>query len=348
MSLKFSVCIPAYNRANVLPELLESILSQDFTDYEVVICEDNSPERESISRIVARYDEANPDIIRYFENQETLGYDGNFRTLIEKAKGEYCFFMGNDDLMCPNALSTVAKALSRYENIGVVLRSYASFVDSPGNIDQEFRYFDSERFFAAGPETIASIFRRFVVISGLVLHRETAHRHATERFDGTLLYQLHLVANILTRMNGVFLPEIIVLWRKGGIPDFGHSEKEKGKFVPREQTADSSIHFMKGMLDIAEYAEKTSGQKVYRPILVDIANYSYPILAIQADKGTSIFIRYVFQLAKLGFWRGKMFFIYIFLILLLGTKRVDWLISFIKKRLGYTPTIGKVYRGESI
>ena len=149
-------------------------------------------------------------------------------------------------------------------------------------------------------------------------------------------------------MNGVFLPEIIVLWRKGGIPDFGHSEKERGKFVPKEQTPDSSVYFMKGMLDIAEYAEKTSGQKVYRPILVDIANYSYPILAIQADKGAKIFTRYVFQLAKLGFWRGKMFFIYVILILLLGTRRIDGFISFIKKRLGYTPIIGKVYRGKSV
>ena len=55
MSLKFSVCIPAYNRANVLPELLESILIQNFRNYELVICEDNSPEREAIRRIVARY-----------------------------------------------------------------------------------------------------------------------------------------------------------------------------------------------------------------------------------------------------------------------------------------------------
>lgn len=38
-----SVCIPAYNRA-VLDELLRSVLSQDFGDFEIVVCEDPSPE----------------------------------------------------------------------------------------------------------------------------------------------------------------------------------------------------------------------------------------------------------------------------------------------------------------
>ena len=40
--VRFSVCIPAYNRAKYLGTLLDSILSQEFQDFEVVICEDNS------------------------------------------------------------------------------------------------------------------------------------------------------------------------------------------------------------------------------------------------------------------------------------------------------------------
>jgi len=47
-----SVCIPAYNRAAVLPELLDSILAQDFDDYEIVICDDCSRERDQIRAVV--------------------------------------------------------------------------------------------------------------------------------------------------------------------------------------------------------------------------------------------------------------------------------------------------------
>lgn len=345
---KISVCIPAYNRANVLGDLLDSIFSQDYDNFELVICEDDSPERQEIAQIVASYNERFPGKIKYIENEKNLGYDGNFRKLLEESQGEYCFFMGNDDLMCHSALDKVAAALDKYENVGIILRSYASFTGTADNIDQEFKYFNEEKFFPAGIESIISIFRRFVVISGLVIHRPKAVSLATSQFDGSLLYQLHLVANILTEMNAVFLPDILVLWRKDGVPDFGHSENEKGKFVPKERTLESSLHFMQGMLDVIRAAELSTGLPIYRPIVKDIANYSYPILAVQADKGCKIFLNYSYRLAKMGFWRSKMFFIYSFLILAIGTKRVDRLVAFIKKRLGHTPTIGKVYGGEKV
>lgn len=346
MHPKLSVCIPAYNRPEMLPPLLESILSQDYDDYEVVICEDKSPGREHIRALVKGYKGRYPGRIAYYENEENLGYDGNLRRLIDRATGQYCFFMGNDDMICPGALKTVASALDRHPDIGVVLRSYASFDDDPGQIDQVYRYFYREIFFPAGPRTIATFYRRSVVIPGVVIHRGAARRLATDRFDGTLLYQLYLVANILVDMNGLFLPEIIVLYRNGGTPEFGNSEKEKGKFVPHDQTPDSSVHFMKGMIDIAAWVEKSRNIPIYAPILRDISNYSYPILAIQAHRPLPVFVQYSYRLAQLGLWRRWPFFAYFLSILLLGTKRLDSAIRLAKKRLKHTPAIGSVYRGE--
>ncbi|WP_136514303.1 glycosyltransferase family 2 protein [Geomonas edaphica] len=347
MNLIISVCIPSYNRSEVLPPLLESILSQDLENFEVVICEDKSPQRERIRSIVEGFRILHPHRIRYFENEENLGYDGNFRNLIEKANGDYCLFMGNDDLMCPGALKTVASALGRHDNIGVVLRSYAAFNGSPKNVVQTFRYFDRELFFPFGASTIATFYRRSVVIPGVTIHREAALRYGTDRFDGTLLYQLYLVANILTEMNGVFLPEILALYRTGGIPDFGNSEKERGLFVPEAQTPESSVHFVAGMLNIAAWVEKSRGVKIYSSILQDICNYSYPILSIQSHQSLPVFVKYALNLAKLGFWRSGIFYCYFTLLLIFGSRRVDFLIRIIKKRLGYTPAIGSVYRGES-
>lgn len=347
MPPKISVCIPAYNRAEVLPELLDSIIAQDFNDFEIVICEDRSPQREQISAVVSRYGIARPGLIRYFENSENLGYDGNLRNLFEKSQGEYCLFMGNDDLMCAGALSKVAAALNRHPNIGVLLRSYAAFEGAPDNIVQTFRYFDQELFFPAGAQTISTIYRRSVVIPGMVIRRDAAVRCATNRFDGTLLYQLYLVANILVEMNAVYLPDVIVLYRNGGVPDFGNSAAEQGKFQPKEQTPESSVHFMRGMLAIAQYIERERQVKIFRPIVRDIANYSYPILAIQAQKPLGIFLKYGWSLARLGLARSPLFLVWFFAILVLGTKRVERLIVWIKKRLGHTPSLGNVYRGES-
>jgi len=44
-----SVCIPAYNRAGVLLALLDSILKQDFDDFDIVIAEYCSPERQALA-----------------------------------------------------------------------------------------------------------------------------------------------------------------------------------------------------------------------------------------------------------------------------------------------------------
>jgi len=346
MRPKISVCIPAYNRAEVLPELLDTIVTQDFGNFEIVICEDRSPQRAQISEVVSRYSAARPGLIRYFENAENLGYDGNLRNLIEKSQGEYCLFMGNDDLMCEGVLAKVAATISRYPNIGVLLRSYAAFDGSPKNIVQTFRYFDQELFFPAGPATISTIYRRSVVIPGMVINRDAAQRWATNRFDGTLLYQLYLVANILADMNAVYLPDVIVLYRNGGVPDFGNSAAEQGKFQPKEQTPDSSIHFMQGMLDIARSVEAERKIQIFTPILRDIANYSYPILAIQAKKPLLVFLKYGWSLARLGLARYALFYIWFVAILVLGTARVDRLIGWIKKRLGHTPSLGNIYRGE--
>lgn len=340
-----SVCIPAYNRAVVLPELLESILTQDFQDYEVVICEDDSREREAIRSIVQQWS-AGSGRIRYFENERNLGFDGNLRRSVTHAAGEYVVFMGNDDLMCPGALRAIAGALGRHENVGVILRSYAGFVGTPANIVRTARYFESERFFAAGARTMTTFFRRSVVIPGLVVHRDSAAALATDRFDGTTLYQLYLVAHILWTRNGVFLPDIVVLYREGGTPEFGNSAAERGRFTPRAQTVESSLTFVGGMLDIAAEVEAKLGVPFYLPVLRDIANYSYPILAMHRNRGIAEFTRYGRALTNLGFWRSPYFFIYFGLLLILGTRRVERLIQRTTHIVGYTPVLGRVYAGE--
>jgi abequosyltransferase len=342
--VRFSVCIPAYNRPEVLGMLLDSILTQDYSRYEILIGEDNSPRRNEIRGIVTTYQRKYPNTIIYFENDQNLGFDAHIRRLVQRSRGEYCFFMGNDDLMCPNALSIVSAALDRYRDIGVVMRSYASFDKDPARVNQIFRYFEKEKLFSPGAQTVVTFFRRSVVIPGVVIHRRAALKYSTDRFDGTLLYQIYLVANILVDMNGLFLPDIIVLYRNGGIPEFGNSPKELGKFVPKVRTPASSLQFMRGMLEIGRYTEDSRKLPVYKSILRDLGNYSYPILSVQSKQPFGVFLRYSFDLAKLGFWKNHMFYVYFLLLAVFGSRRVDAMIRRIKNMIGHTPVFGTINR----
>jgi abequosyltransferase len=340
-----TVCIPAYNRSVLLRPLLDSIVLQSFQDYEVLICEDGSPERAAIREVAWSYQQSYPDRIRYEDNPTNLGYDGNIRRLVERAQGHYCVFMGNDDLLGEGALLRIADAVRTQPECGVVVRSYASFDVDPSQPKQVFRYYPDVKVLPAGAQAVFTAYRRSVVISGMVIHRDSAKAVATDQFDGTLLYQLYLVGMILAKRGVVFVPEVIALRRDGTPPDFGNSEAERGKFVPRDQTPESSLHFMRGMLAIARYVETATRLSVYKQICSDIGTYAYPILSIQAKRSPSVFVRYGLSLAGLGLWRYPLFYLYFLTLLIIGPDCADRIINLIKRRLGYTPRLGAAREG---
>ena len=87
--------------------------------------------------------------------------------------------------------------------------------------------------------------------------------------------------------------------------------------------------------------------KVYKGILRDIGNYSYPILSVQRSKPIGVFIKYSYNLARMGFWKSGLFYIYFMSLLVLGERTSDWIIRKIKRQLGGTPVLGRIYKGKS-
>jgi glycosyltransferase involved in cell wall biosynthesis len=336
----FSICIPAYNRARHLPALLDSIYSQDWHDFEVVLCEDASRERSQIAAIAREYAKRYPGTLRYYENEINLGYDANIRRLVEKAWGEYCFFMGNDDLVCPGALGEVAGILSRHRNVGLVLKSYAFFYDSPERVAQTIRYFSEEREFAAGHDAIRICFRRSGVISGYVVHRDSAYAAATDKFDGSLYYQMHLTANVLVERCAVFTPRVLVLCRGSEPPEFGSSRLEKGKFVPGRYTPEARLRMVSGALSIVKNLRDGLGIDVVDDVTRDYANYFYPYIRDQLTLPFDDFVRLYRSYSRMGFGRYPMFHFYCSLAYVLGEHTFDKATTVVRKVLGRSPQLG--------
>lgn len=338
----FSVCIPAYNRARHLAPLLNSVFAQEYRDFEVVICEDNSRERELIAEIVRDFAKRFPSRISYHENSENLGYDANIRNLISKAAGRFCFFMGNDDLMCPGALGHVAEVLGRYRDVAMVLKSYAWFDGVPDKINQEVRYFREECSFPAGRRAILVCYRRSGVISGYIVDRDLAHSAATERFDGTLFYQMHLTANVLADKCAVFTPRVLVLCRDGEPPEFGNSESERGKYVPGMYTSQARVNMLRGVLQILNNLKETRGIDVIDDVMRDYANYFFPYIRDQLTLPARELFNLYRCFGKMGFDRYPLFHVYFVLGYLLGVRKFDALTRFIRHRLGRSPRFGNV------
>ena len=345
-----TVAIPAYNRPDELRALLASICAQDFADAEILVVEDHSPRREEIRAVVESAARAHPmRAVRFFSNETNLGYDRNLRRVLELSQGQFTLFMGDDDLLRPGALSRVARALSEHPNLGVILRAYEMIDLHTGARLQLFRYFAEDRFFPAGAATIRTFFRRSVSIAGYTVHTASARACATDRFDGTLLYQLHLSAHVLASRDGYFISDVLTAMRKDETQRhyFGSSDAEKGLYAPGALTPEHSLNFMRGMLRVARAAQEDTGLPLYDGILDDLGSYSYAFLKLHA-KDKRVFAAYVRGLAELGLWRNKYFWAYSAALAVVPVPLLDRGIGALKRLLPATPRLGKVYAGEPV
>lgn len=333
-----SICIPSYNRPTELIRLLNSIKFQNGY-FEIIIAEDLSPKRDEVVEAVTNFIKENPSLkIHLHLNQSNLGYDGNLRNLIRLANGDFCLFMGDDDLMKENAIENVENAIKDNLNIGFILRSWDE-IDLKGNQRLIQRYYARDMLFPPGEDTVVEFYRKSVFISGLVIHKESAIKYETDLVDGKLLYQLYLVSNILLDKSGYYLSETIATHVNGGEHFFGSSDKEKGKFEPKTLTVDHSLNFMSGFIEIARLIDKERKTNLRTKIIKDLSKYSYGFLVIQRGNGINKFVNYINGLKKLGYGKTLYFYVFSFMLLIFGEKLSERIISFLKSRTQSIPKL---------
>jgi len=102
----FSIVIPVYNKEKFVAKTIESVLSQTFTDYEIIIVNDGSTDQ-SEAKILAFKDNR---IQYYSKKNEGVALARNFG--IEKATAEYICFLDADDFWYSNFLETMHRFTS--------------------------------------------------------------------------------------------------------------------------------------------------------------------------------------------------------------------------------------------
>ncbi|OYV72611.1 MAG: hypothetical protein B7Z72_04395 [Gemmatimonadetes bacterium 21-71-4] len=342
-----SVIVPTYGRWQDIGPLLDSVLAQDFDDWECVIAEDASPNQERLRTIVAGYTARTNGRVRFQGNATTLGYDANFRQLVALAQGEFLFVMGDDDFVAPGAFAAAARTIRKYPNLGAILRAFAVFQGTPDHIVQVNRYYPGECVFPAGPKAIVACYRRFVAMSGIVLHRDLAQSVATDRWDGSLFYQQWLAANILLTRDAVYIPDLMAYFRRGGTPIFGTAAAERALFTPGVQPPDTDLRMTGALMAIARAVDTERNVRIAGQIERDYANYSYHTLAHQAHEPWPVFKKFYKDLGRLGFDKYAAYHAWFWAIAIFGAKNVDRGIQFIRRMLGYTPNLSSFAKPAS-
>ena len=334
-----SICILSYNRPETLARLLKTIDTRNTEDIEVVICEDASPRRLEIRSVVDVFSTQQVFPVRYFENDQNLGYDGTFNQLCMHAQGKWMVFMGDDDEFAPLAFDKMLDFLLDNPELGYVMKSHYLLHDSKQK--ERFRYFRETKFFPSGLDTYAILFRRSVFIAGFTIRREFALPFYTDRFDGTMLTQLYLLAEVVLKHPSAYFDEPFTQQYVSHSHNAGDVmfDRDKKSFIPRRPTLDISLKFLKSFSEITQYIDDKYHIDSTKRIKHDMSKYFYPSLSIHREAGILFFIGYVRQLNKLGFNISIYYYIYVVMLACLGRKFCDWGIYWIKRMLGYTPQL---------
>lgn len=117
---KASIIIPVYNAEKTLPYCLESILNQTFEDFEIILINDGS--KDNSQKILEDYQMQYPNKIRLY-SQKNLGVGNTRNKGIKLAKGEFLFFVDNDDYLDSDYLETFIKEIQG-SNSDMVIGGY--------------------------------------------------------------------------------------------------------------------------------------------------------------------------------------------------------------------------------
>jgi glycosyltransferase involved in cell wall biosynthesis len=194
---RVSVALPVYNGERLLPRALDSLLAQDFEEFELIICDNASTD--GTAELCLAYAAKDPRI-RYVRNERNIGVFPNFNKVVELARGEYFKWAAHDDWCDPRFLGRCVQILDRRPEVALCV-TQATQVDEQGSpLVVNFRPLDlrssdpAERF-----RTVlwspAAVYPIYGVIRTSVLRRSRLFRSHSGA-DRILIAELSLLGQI--------------------------------------------------------------------------------------------------------------------------------------------------------
>ncbi len=140
---KVSVIMGVYNCAATLPEAIESILAQTYTNWEFIICDDCSTD--DTYAVAASYRDRLPDKIILIRNEKNSRLAASLNHCLEYATGEFVARMDGDDISLPERFEKQVNYLRSHPELDLVGTAMRRFNDKGlhdvlYSVDQPDRY----------------------------------------------------------------------------------------------------------------------------------------------------------------------------------------------------------------
>ncbi|WP_330565271.1 glycosyltransferase [Pseudomonas yamanorum] len=131
MSAKVSVMVPVYNAERYIRECLDSLFSQDYEDFEVVVSDDASSD--GTQQILQEYADKYSNMI-LFLNQKNLGITDNCDQIFKACSGDYIALFAGDDVMLPGKLRFQVEYMQQHQDVSMTYHSVEIFNSDNGVI----------------------------------------------------------------------------------------------------------------------------------------------------------------------------------------------------------------------
>ena len=115
---KVSIIMGIYNCEQTLGEAIESIVAQNFSDWELILCDDGS--QDLTYKVARKYQQLYPQKIVLLQNKKNMGLNYTLNYCLKKAKGEFIARMDGDDVCVNTRLEKEVQFLEQHPEFAVV------------------------------------------------------------------------------------------------------------------------------------------------------------------------------------------------------------------------------------
>ena len=267
MKPAISVIVPTYNGSQYLSECLESIISQSFTDFELLIVDDCSSDNTlEIARQYAKQDAR----ITVHVNSQNLGLVGNWNHCVTLSQGEWIKFVFQDDLITPNCLEEMYAVQTKdtkfiYSQRNLIIENIDNAIPTK---NKQF-----SNWFLDHKKLMDNFWGDTEYISPEAICKTTLSRFALNLIGEPTVVMLH---KSVFETFGFFNPNLIQIcdlefWTRVGIhTGISYIPKNLASFRIHEQSSSvqSSVkgNYRRGVLDQLIFVNEISVQPIYSPL----------------------------------------------------------------------------------
>jgi glycosyltransferase involved in cell wall biosynthesis len=271
MAELFSICIPTYNRAGMLGEIMESIGSQirgtDMQDVVFYISDNASPD--NTRQVVEEFGKRTGHKVIYSRNDSNIGISENILKVMAMGQGKYIWLLGDDELISGNSMVPLLKFM-REQDPGFVLMFDTRY---PWPLPKAGLYSDYRAFAVACMKlnNVHALAEHTLISSNIYKGEYFDPKFGRENIDTWFPHMFGFLRPLLKNKLSVWVPEFPVITTR--VADRG--TPRDGKWADLDQCWYVYLSWLRDEMQMPELDPADAGRTARKAMLANMR--SHPI-----------------------------------------------------------------------